>query len=199
MKYTTEFYIWILHSLFIIGILLVPVGLSFMLVPEKIFKATGKLNRWISTESFFNKINKPIYKEPFFYRHSKVMGLSIFVISLLCLYTLVLYSGVESIVSFLVKAAESSFQEWLFVVLYYLLIAAIVLTTIFGLIMYIRPSALKSFEKWGNRWIETEESLKVMDKTTHLPDRILPGNPRIFGFVVVMAAIYIICSTYSFI
>jgi len=80
-------------------------------------------------------------------------------------------------------------------VLYYLLIGAMVLAFIFGVIMFIRPSALKTFERWSNYWVDTDAKLKVLDERKDLPDSILPGNPRIFGIFVIFGAIYIIWST----
>lgn len=195
MNLSNEFYNWVLSFLFIIGVLLIPVGLGFMLVPEKIFKIANKMNRWIATDGFFNKINAPVYKERFFYRHHQVFGILVLLASIICLYMLTFYTGVENITVNLVKLAGSEFEKWLFIVLYYLLIAAIILAFLFSLIMVIRPSLLKSFEAWGNRWIDTDGPLKVLDRKKDLPDRILPGNPRIFGFFVTLAAIYIIWST----
>ena len=194
MSYTNVYYGWILDSLFILGFLLIPVGIGFLLTPVKMFELANKMNRWIATDSFFNKINLPIYKERFFYRHNKVFGMVIILSSIACLYVLAINSGVEYIVEILIQFAETAFEEWLFVILYYLLIAGIILALIFGVIMFIRPSALKSFEKWSNQWIDTDEPLEVMNKTQDVPDKILPGKPRIFGLLVLIAAMYIIWS-----
>jgi len=195
MNLTNEFYTWALDFLFIIGVFLIPVGLGFMLVPDKLFKMANKLNRWVHTDSFFNKINAPVYKERFFYRHHRAFGISVLIVSVVCLYMLTFFIGIETIMADLVKLAGSEFEKWLFVILYYLLITANILAFLFGLVMVIRPSALKPFEAWGNRWIDTDGPLKVLDRKKDLPDRILPGNPRIFGFFVTLAAIYIIWST----
>jgi cytochrome b561 len=198
MNYTNEFYTWILNFLFVIGVLLFLVGLGFMLIPDKLFKTANKLNHWIVTDRFFNKLNAPIYKERFFYRHHQVFGILVLLVSVVCLYMLTFYVGSENITDNIVKLAESEFEKWLFVILYYLLIAAIFPVIIFGLIMFIRPSALKSFEAWGNRWIDTDGPLKILDENKDLPDRILSGNPRIFGLIVTISAIYIIWSTNPF-
>jgi hypothetical protein len=197
MNYTNEFYSWINSSLFVLGVLLIPVGMGFMLVPQKIFRIANKMNRWITTEHFFNKINSPIYKEPFFYRNNQVVGLIIFLSAVVCFYMLTIYEGITNIESYLHMMAGSPFEEWLFVVLYYIFLTAIFLVIIFGVIMFFRPSALKTLEKFGNRWVDTDKTFKALDKSKDLPDRVLPGNPRIFGFVVTMGAIYIMWSTYS--
>lgn len=196
MNYSNEISHIIFDSLFLLGIFLLPVGIGFCLVPEKMFKLAKKMNRWVVTDLFFNKLNKPRYKEMFFYRHHRAVGAFIVIASLVSFYILYFYTGYESVTSVLVKLAGSELEKWLFVTLYYLLLGAIVLTAIFGVIMFIRPSTLKTFEKWSNQWIDTDGPLELMNKQKNLPDKILAGNPRIFGFFVILGAIYIVWNTY---
>jgi len=197
MNYTSELYLWISNVLLIIGILLLPIGLGFFLFPDKMLNFANRMNKWIATDHFFNQINKPRYKESYFYRHHRIFGCVIVLASIASLYSLTFYIGVESVTGILVRLAESEFEKWLFVILYYLLIAGVSLAVIFGLIMFVRPSALKSFEKWSNHWVDTDTPLKAVDKQNDLPDRILPGNhPRIFGFCIILGASYIIWCTY---
>ena len=69
MNYSTEILSWAQEVLFVIGVFMVPVGLGFMLIPEKTTKLANKVNRWVATDVFFNKLNAPVYNERFFYRH----------------------------------------------------------------------------------------------------------------------------------
>lgn len=195
MDYSNELYSWLLNVLFIVGIMLVPTGLGFIFFPEKISKLASRLNQWIATDSFFNQLNKPQYQEHYFYRHHRVFGIIIILASLICLYMLTVYINVETITDNLVRLAESEFESWLFVSLYYVLTGAIFLAFIFGLVIIFRPSALKRVERWGNQWVDTDGPLKVLDKRTDLSEKILLGKPRIFGLFVLMGAIYIIWST----
>ncbi len=197
MDYSTEFYQWILDSIFMIGILLLPVGLGFCLFPEKLFDIANRMNRWIVTDHFFHMINKPRYKESFFYRHHRTFGMVIFIVSIASLYTLTFYLGIETILHVLNKLAGSAFEKWLYVILYYLFLGFLSLTVIIGVIMFVRPSALKSFEKWSNYWVDTDTPLKVLNRENNMPDKLLPGsNPRVFGLFVILAAIYMIWSTW---
>jgi hypothetical protein len=196
MNYTNELYSWAFQLLLILGVLLIPVGLGFMFVPDRIFKVASRLNCWIATDVLFNKINAPVYKERFFYRHHQTAGIAIIIFSSACLYMLTSYLEIETITAYLLLLAESELEKWLFVNLYYLLVAALFFAFLFGIVMFMRPSALKSFEEWSNRWVDTDGALKILDKNKDLPDKILSGNPRFFGFMVTMAAIYIIWSVY---
>lgn len=197
MNYSTEFYQWIMNSIFIIGVFLLPVGLGFCLFPKKLLEIANRMNKWIITDHFFHTINKPRYKESFFYRHHRIFGMVIIIVSLASLYTLTLYLGIESIIHVLNKLAGSAFEKWLYVVLYYLLLGCISLTVITGVIMFVRPSVLKSLEKWSNYWIDTDTPLKVLDRENNMPDKILPGsNPRVFGLFVILGAIYMVWSAW---
>ena len=192
MNYSTEILSWAQEVLFVIGVFMVPVGLGFMLIPEKTTKLANKVNRWVATDVFFNKLNAPVYNDRFFYRHHRVFGALVVSTSLACLYMMIFYAGIDSTAEKLLTVAESEFEKWLFVTAYYLLIGAMFLSLLFGLIMFIRPSALKSFEAWGNHWVDTDDSLKTLDKNKELFDWVLPRNQRIFGFFVTVGAIYII-------
>lgn len=192
------FYEWIISSLFLLGVLLIPVGLSFLFIPDRIFLFANKVNKWISTDFFFYFINKPIYKERLFYRHHKIFGAVVIIVSVSCLYVLTFYSGIEVIIENIIKLSESDFSKWINVILYFILLILITLVLIFGIIMFIRPSMLKSFENWCNHWVDAETSLNLFNSKHDLPDKYLPGNPRLFGFLVLIAAIYIIWCTYPF-
>ncbi|GEM_PF-3137289 len=195
MNFSNYAALWIGNTLFIIGVILLFIGVGFILFPDKIFKLAGRLNFWVNTESFFNRINKPRYKEVYFYRHHKIFGAIIFISTLVCLYTMVISIGIESTTNSLMNISKSEFEGWLFVNLYYILIFTNILAVIFGIIMIIRPSALKTFEIWSNHWVDTDSSLKKLDAQKDLPDRILPGNPRIFGLFIIFGAIYIMWMT----
>jgi hypothetical protein len=193
MNYSTELFQWIMNSIFIIGVFLLPVGLSFCLFPKKIFEVANRMNKWIITDHFFDTINK----ESFFYRYHRIFGMVVIIVSMASLYTLTFYLGIESIIDVLNKLSGSAFEKWLFVILYYLLLGFVAMTVIIGIIMFVRPSVLKSFEKWCNYWVDTDTPLKVLDRENNMPDKILPGsNPRVFGLFVILGAIYMLWSAW---
>lgn len=196
MNYSNEIYQWVMTFIFFLGILILPIGIAFCIFPNKVFDIAKKMNKWIVTDGFFQIINKPRYKEPFFYRHHRLFGMGIVIVSMTTLYILTLYLGHDSVLNILNKLAGSAFEKWLYIILYYQLLGFISLTIIFGMIMFVRPSSLKYFEKWSNDWIDTDKPLKVLDSINNIPDKILPGNPRVFGLFVIMGAMYMIWCTY---
>jgi hypothetical protein len=182
-------------SLFILGVLLIPLGLSFLIIPEKLEEIGNKLNRWIITEHFFEVLNKPRYQERLFYRHHRVIGVLVMVCAVVCIYMMTFYTDIINVLDKVLQLTDSVFGQTILGTSYYLLIGANAIAFIVGLILIIRPSALKDIEKISNSWFETEQKLKVLDNTRDLPESMFPGNPRIFGTIILIGAIYIIIST----
>lgn len=188
-------YMWMLTTLFCVGILLVPLGLALVVIPHKVMTLSNSLNRWVSTKEFFEFVNKPRYQEALIYRHHRKFGATIVICSLISIYMLVFYAGIEATVGGVERLAETEFGRWLLQSLYYILIVLCAVTAVIGLVVFVRPSLLKSLEAWGNRWIGTQEFLESLDDVHDIPTNVLPGKPRLFGVFVLLGATYIIYST----
>jgi hypothetical protein len=195
MSVTGETYIWLMSSLFVLGVLLIPLGLSFLFIPDKLSQIGNRLNRWINTEHFFDAINRPRYQERVIYRYHHLVGISVIVCTVICIYMMLFYTDVTQIIDKLLLMTDSVFAKTVLASLYYALVCANMLAFIVGLILVIRPSVLKRMEGISNRWFETEKKLKILDTTRELPESMFPGNPRIFGTMILIGAIYIIMST----
>lgn len=190
-----EFYLWMLHTLFWIGILLAFLGLALIIAPAQVLGTARTLNRWISTKPFFDSLNRPRYQERYFYRNHRISGTIIVVLSAICLYILVFYHSPAAITAQLIRTMETEFGRWLIVSLYYLLLGCLGVALLVGVVVLIRPSLLKSLEQWGNRWVDTDRELEGFDRVHEIPGHILPGRPRWFGLFVLLGALYILFST----
>ncbi|MCP3687250.1 MAG: hypothetical protein GY784_02445 [Gammaproteobacteria bacterium] len=195
MSETNEVVDWLVSSLFVFGVLLVPLGLSFLLIPEKVLQLGEKLNAWVHTDHLFDFINKPRYQERLVYRYHHVFGILVTLFAALCVYMMYFNTDVAVLLERLSRMMETEFGKWLIVSLYYILLAANIGAFVIGLIILIRPSVLKTLGDKANLWIDSEEKLKVLDNTRDLPESVFPGNPRIFGILILMGAIYIIANT----
>jgi len=193
--HTIDTYLWLTSSLLVLGILLIPLGLSFLFLPEKMERIGERLNNWISTEHIFDSLNKPRYQERLFYRFHHLFGGLVIVFALISIYMLYFYTDIKPLIQNIVLMADTAFGKWLLESLYYILLGANILALVIGVIIFFRPSLMKEAEKKSNYWVETEEKLKVLDKTKDLPDTVLSGNPRIFGALILLGAIYIIVNT----
>jgi len=184
-----------MSSLFVLGVLLLPLGLSFLFVPEKILRLAEKLNTWIHTGHIFDSLDKPRYQERLVYRYHHVFGIMVMFFTSVCVYMMYFYTDVTILLEQLSLMMDTEFGKWLIVSLFYILLAANISAFIIGLIILIRPSALKSLENIANHWIDSEEKLKILDSTRDLPKSVFPGNPRIFGTLILIGAICIIMNT----
>lgn len=189
-------YNWLSACLFWLGLLLVPVGLALVIVPQRILGAQERLNRWISSREFFALLDRPHYKERILYRHHRLTGALVSGVALLCLLRLGLDVDSGRLAVVIRYLADTPFQVWLYQQLYWILLASLVLALLAGLVILVRPSALKRLEAWGNRWIQTDERLAPLDAVKNIPPNVLPGGqPRLFGLAVLAGALYIVYQT----
>jgi hypothetical protein len=188
-------YFWLLSSIFWIGVLLLPIALALIFAPVWSMQKTQRLNRWISTKQFFDDLNRPRYQERIIYNHHRIFGATVVILSSICIYLLYFYSGPTETVGYFTRLVRSEFGIWLVTNCYYILLILIVIACIIGIVVFLRPSLLKSLESWSNRWVETDNTLEGLDTVHEIPSNILPGKPRLFGCFVLIGAVYIIYST----
>ncbi len=148
------------------------------------------LNRWVSTVHFFEVINKPRYQERHIYRYHRIFGGLFVAFAALSIYMLGFYTSVGAILKGMERFTDSGFYEWLFVNLYYLILVLNVLVLGIGSVVFVRPSLLKQFEKWSNRWIHTDDKFETLDTVHEISVGDLPGRPRLFGVFVSLSALY---------
>lgn len=189
--YTNEIYDWLLTALFWFAALLLVFGLALMIVPQRVMKSGNFLNTWVSTNGFFSFVNAPRYQERFIYRHHRIFGSVITVITVSTLYMLAFYTSRANVLAGINAFAQGAFYQWLFVILYNILLILNALALLTGIVVFIRPSLLKRLEQWGNRWVNTNNKLEQFDKVYDIPEDVLPGKPRWFGLFVCLGAAYI--------
>ena len=183
---------WFATSLFCLGILFVPVGLALIIMPTRFLTWGNSVNRWISTSTFFNTLDKPRNYERFYYKHHRIFGAVIVVLAAVTIYMLVFHADLDATTAAVQKLAMSVFGKWLLKTCLYILIGLSVLALIAGIVIFIRPSLLKSMEALGNRWIDTGAPLDRFNEVHDIPANILPGRPRLFGCFVLLGALYIL-------
>ena len=184
---------WLIASLFWLGALVVIIGFTFLCVPGWVLTVGNKLNRWISTQVFFDSLDQPRYQERWIYRHHRLSGVIIIAVVSYVLYTFFVNIGIDESVRRIISLANTEFSRWLYEELFYIFLGASVIALIIGLIIFIRPSLLKAIESRSNHWFSVDKKLDILDK--NIPMDALPGNPRLFGLAVILGGIYIMIST----
>ena len=184
-------------SLYILAILLIPLGMAFILIPDKTLSVSKRLNKWISTENLFNHLNQPRYKERFIYRHHRLFGAVVIVLTGVCLYMMMFFVEHQTLVQSLSRIAETEFGEMVVVSLFYSFIIGNILAMLIGFIIFIRPSALKPLERLSNIWIDTDNKMKVLDDTRDIPESVFHKYPRIFGILIIFGALWMMLNITS--
>lgn len=186
---------WLVASLFWLSVLISLIGIIFIVKPGVLVQSSRKLNRWISTSGFFDALDRPRQVERIVYRYHRWFGFIILVAAGYCLYIFLMNMDMQRMIRILPVVGNPGFSEWLYEMLYYILISANTLALVAGLIMLIRPSLLKNLEAISNRWIASDKWMKPLDQPHSIPEHILPGNIRLFGLIVLIGGLYIMFNT----
>jgi len=184
---------WFFTSLFWLGVLMLAIGIIFLITPAWALSTSNKLNRWVSTKTLFDALDKPRYQERWMYRHHFISGIIIVLTACYVFYVFLIAIGMDAMVVKLTAFADSEFNKWLYEQVFYIFLGANLIALVLGFIILIRPSLLKAIEEKSNRWFGTNEKLARLDRS--IPTDLYLGNPRLFGLAVVLGGIYIIISS----
>ena len=180
--------------MFILGILVFILGLWILLLPANFLKIGQSMSKWITTEDYFNFIDKPRYQESVIYRHHRIAGSLIIIGTVYSVVMLVAAVDITTIIYMFPVVINGFWSEWFYSTTYYILVAANLLAAIVGFVVLIRPSKLKMIEKIMNKWVLPEQKLKNLDQQHNISLSILPGNPRLFGIAITLVGVYIMLS-----
>ena len=166
------------------------IGLCMVLIPAYVIRLGQRLNKWVSTDDFFGRLDTPRYGERFFYRHHIFFGLFIIVAGSYILYTFMFVFDADKYA--LPVFTSRSTNEWLTDSLVFMNILFSVLILIIGVVITLRPSLLKNIESGLNRWLVTDQSIKKLDMQLQTPDTMFSRRPRTAGFIIMICSIYIL-------
>jgi len=126
----------------------------------------------------FSKIK--IRPEPFFYRNAKVSGIILILGSVFILYSLATFNF-YSVIPYLPRQLPPLVWNWLLQAgqIFFFICSSFIL--IFGLVVFIRPSLIKSFEKNANRWFSTQPFFLFLNKIIDITNKWLNLYPRTIG------------------
>ena len=189
------YHAWLLHALFWLGVTVAVFGLFLVIMPSRIAAVNQRVNKWISTDRFFHNLDQPRYNESLFYKRHRLWGVLILLGSAYILYMFQFRTNINDVARALPIVANFDANAWIYQSLVIFLIGVNAVIIVLSLIIIIRPSLLKRVEAFFNKWVQTGQSLNQLDRQYQIPEKILPGNVRLFGFLVLAGGIYIALST----
>ena len=132
-----------------------------------------------------------IKSEPFFYKHSKINGSILILGSLFIFYTLLTFNF-DMLIPYLPGQISPFVCKWLSQAgqLFFFIGSTFIL--IFGLIVFIRPSLIKTFEATANRWLSAPFIFSFLNPNRKKSTQWLSAYPRILGIFFTLFALFIL-------
>ena len=181
-----------IFTLLVLALSLV-IGLLLILKPALVIQWNNHFQKKYSMRQQTKVLEEQRNYDRLFYRYHRIVGALITLTSAYIFYyfTMVFETDMFSMImpgyniSILAIMAD-----WLRVMMLFVS----TLTLIIGITIFLRPSSLKSFEAWANRWISTRQAARPLAKEYKKLDQIVLSHPRIVGFAVVILSIYSVIS-----
>ena len=167
-------------------------GLVFLLTPRLATSVEQEADQKLSLRKALKPLEIPRHTERFFYRYHRSVGALIALLGAIFLW-LYLVEGEGSRIAdwFGRQAAGELLAAWS-AGIGGLLVVINGLAIVLGIVMAVRPSALKGIEAVANRWISTRRATRPLDREYDPLGRFALQHPRIFGALVLVGSLFVL-------
>lgn len=132
----------------------------------------------------------PNFVDHVFYHHHKIVGFVITLVSAYMLYYFALLYDAAIITKIMAGSRYAAIGEIVAAATRLFLLLTGVVTLVIGLIMLIRPSLMKGFEAWCNRWISTRQMSKPLASERDQVNQLVYKYPRLVGIIIISLSLY---------
>lgn len=168
------------------------VGVWLYLHPERLFSLGQRLNKWFSTQSLTRVMDATRHIERPVYRNHRRVGALLIASALYILYQLTLNYDKAATLR-MMKDYNLQLAGWLLDSAAFIIALTSVLTLMIGMVLMIRPSLLRAFETWSNRWYSGgDKAAQLLDRMHHLPDRLAVRHSRFIAVLIVLGSLYVL-------
>lgn len=183
-------------ALVIAGILLMLVclltGVVFLFAPRFATSMERGADQKFSLRKALKPVEIPRQTERFFYRHHRSMGILIALLGGLFVWLYLVEGEGSRIAEWLGRQAGGELLSAWGAGIGGFLVVVNVLAIVFGIVMAVRPSALKGVETFANRWISTRRATKALDSEHDPLGRFAMRHPRLFGVLVLLGSLFVL-------
>lgn len=158
-------------------------GLWLLLAPVPAQRFAAAADRWVVSEHWFERLNRPIETARWFYRHHRAAGTLIVVAAVFNLLRWATVYNRAAVLSTLDRHWRSSGMDWLIPALESMFVAFNAVFVIFGLVVLFRPSLLKVPERYANRWVEVRTGHTLDLRFDPLASAVAQ-HPRLVGALI---------------
>lgn len=169
-------------------------GLLLIFNSALAWRISEHLNRWVSSRAALGPLLKKYSIDEPLYRVHRLIGL---LIAAGALYSLVILGSSQGETAILVSLGgpgSAPFNSWIAKSLRFTLLAGNFGGLIFGLLLMVRPSALKKFEAWADRKIFGPEAINRLEKMYLPADAFVRVHPRVVGGLVILGSVYVLAN-----
>ena len=164
-------------------------GLLALITPARAVGLARVLGRRHSLRQATRPLEKPVYTERAFYRHHRLFGALIVAAAATILLYLGLRFDAEIVVRALARGNERIAVEILVETFTLLMWLGASFSLLVGLVVFVRPSALKDIEARANEWISTRQATRRLGTEHRAMDRFFEARPRLVGIVVTLVSL----------
>ncbi|MGC2518811.1 MAG: hypothetical protein WA373_06855 [Burkholderiales bacterium] len=180
-------------------IMAIVVGLALLVRGTAVLTYFSNLNRWISTEEVFEKLDRQLDIDKALHRNRRLVGAVIILGAAGAMALLLSQFNLQAIVVAFKGRISPLDIAWIASSARWLLILGNVAALLAGILLLLRPQAVQAFETWMNRWYSGKPVVKNLDTLNFLADRWVEAHPRIAGvfFLVLGVSLAIILGAAS--
>lgn len=167
-------------------------GIWMLFRPDQVFRVNRFFSQWLSSRKATRALNQPVYRvERHVYRYHRVFGSALLAGAGYILYSLWFrYDKAAALDSF--REYNPQVVAWLLDSAVFLLYLTSTFALAVALCLVIRPSLLRGFEIWANRWFTTRHMEKPLEVMRMHPDEAAQRNPRVTALVMVLGGLYVL-------
>lgn len=193
MSYVQEV---LLLVIFCFAIITLIAGAVMLTIPYKLHALAEQLDKTVSTEKYFAIFDRTKNLERHFYKYHYIFGAFIVIGAV---YTVFILSTMEIPYAVLPNIVNRVVSEWLYSAFFLIIVVTCSLSILVGMIVFFRPSLLKSFEGKMNTWIDTTSVVGKLDTQRMLEQQKPLKYPRLYGAIIFIGSIYILWATVPYV
>jgi len=180
--------------LFITGLVMLlfslVIGMLMLVRPSAIIGLNKQASTMFSLRRSTKVLETPRYIDHAFYNHHQILGTIVTLTSAYVLYYFSLVFDADIITG---SMAHDGYDDVFSVLLNAIQITMLitgVVSLVIGVIVFIRPSRLKTFETWSNHWVSTRRATRSLAEDKDQINQMAYRNPKLVGIIFVCLSIY---------
>lgn len=186
---------WLNDALWMLGAVGVVVstlaGLWLVFAPSGALRLANRLNREYSIGWLQRALDAPRHTEPWIYRHHRIVGTVLVIATAYFFWQLATDFGAAALAAMFAGALPPVALKVLASAFTSILVLGNAAGLILGVVIFVRPSALKGTERWANRWVASDKAVEFLDRRDDRAEGYAHRYPRRVGLVILAATVYI--------